>query len=108
MLDREEIQKSLKDNKPISATYETFDGLMLTLNAYETAGQDHYMTLDVAQSSSPTEKVVKKVEELKPRFKRWAYIISRSVYEDLDKDNEQFPGYDMGKEYKPEEENKEE
>ena len=64
VLDRVEILKSLKDNKPISATYETFDGLMLTLNAYETAGQDHYMTLDVAQSSSPTEKVVKEIEEL--------------------------------------------
>ena len=98
---REELQSSLSDSF-IQADYETFSGLLLSVRAYETEENDHYAILEI-DTRDPSKSTVEstasdQAAELQPLFKRWAYRISRSVYEDLDKDDEQFPGYDLGKE----------
>ena len=112
---REEIQSSLSDSF-IQADYETFSGLLLGIRAHKTEEDDHYAILEIDTSdpskSTVSDKVNDKVNRLQPLFERWAYRISRSIYEDLDKDNEQFPGYDLGedllnKEEEPEEQGSE-
>ena len=107
IIERTELQDSLSD-QAITADYETFGGLLLNIRAFAKGDQTHYAILDVGinKKSTVTDHVKKQVQELQPRFQRWAYQIPRYIYEDLDKDKEHFPGYDFGQEYHSKENDK--
>ena len=97
IIEREALKDTLGDQF-IAADYETFGGLMLAIHAHKTDGQNYYAVLDVSinEQSTVTDQVREQVKKLRPRFERWGYQISRYIYEDLDKDKEHFPGYDVG------------
>lgn len=97
IVERKNLASSLTEEF-IAADYETFSGMLLGIRAYEIGERDHYAVLEISALPRASTPVVEQVRELQPRFKRWAYQISRSIYEDLDKEKDKFPSYDFGEE----------
>ena len=79
---RESDELDLPDER-VTASFETKDGLTVTIEAYKDGGGKVYLELDAAGAGG-------RAEDLKRRFSRWTYEVSSTIYKGLDRRPDDF------------------